>query len=552
MGVHTNSTITSLRIALKSLRWRELLPDVLLIGVLVTSVSVCLVVGFSHISPYILHYSTWDYWFESDPPAAVAQMLDRWSHNHYRTSHHPLISIVLFAPVKVLRRVFLLSQENAIRMVLAGFAAIWVTTVFICLRALQLRRADSVVFTILAATSASVVFWFPVPESFGVGACSIALAIMVTALSERTRMVPEWTYLLVSIATLSFTSTNWMVGLAMLFVLLRWRRAVAFAAVSFCFVMGVWRISKVVFFAAVSPLHLGTAAETIYLFNEEAQGTVAKLYAFFFHSVVMPQIGDAYGFRLSIQGMLPGSGSYIAVAGVSIWLVLLMLGGWSAFHIFPKRPKVTSVLLLAIAGQLGLAIVFGVETFMYSAHFGPLLVLLCALSGLTRARRFAVLLGAILVLLTGVNNFQKFGAAAHSLRERYENERMFTAKVAELTPPDQLIICGREAAAATGEARLPRPDPRLAAASEITLVDEPDTCSFMFEDLQVHRRGWIILYEDWSIEVVEALRKKGARYFITPYAYGLQHNTGLFEALDQRYRRMEHTSSWAFYDLAGN
>lgn len=31
----------------------------------------------SQVSPQIFYYSTWDYWFESDPPAFAHQMLER-------------------------------------------------------------------------------------------------------------------------------------------------------------------------------------------------------------------------------------------------------------------------------------------------------------------------------------------------------------------------------------------------------------------------------------------------------------------------------------------
>ena len=98
-----------------------------------------------------------------------------------------------------------------------------------------------------------------------------------------------------------------------------------------------------------------------------------------------------------------------------------------------------------------LALVFGVETFLYSAHFGPLLVLLCALSGLTRLRRLAVPLAITLIFLASWNNFQKFATAADGLKQRYSDERSFTASVARLTRSDGLIICGRQALAAVGE-----------------------------------------------------------------------------------------------------
>jgi len=496
-----------------------------------------------------MHYSVWDYWFESDSPGVVDQMLLRETKYHGRTSHHPLFSLLVFPPVYALRKVLQLSPEGAIGIVLALVAAIWIAAFFTCLRALGLRRIDSVVFTALAAASASVVFWFPIPESFGFGALSIILALTVTAFSERNHNLPPWIYLIFGTATLCFTSTNWMVGLAMLFVLLGWRRALPLSMKSVGLVLVAWYVQKAMFPTAGSPLNILTTAETIYLFNEEALGLLAKVSSFFFHSIILPEVGNAYGFRLSVQGMLPGSGSYLASAGVGLWIALLALAGWSAFRL--KGSKMVSVLLLAIIGQFGLTMIFGVETFMYSAHFGPLLVLFCALSGLTHARRLAVPLGVALVIVAGVNNLQKFDAAADGLKARYKDESQFSAKVLELTDPNTLIICGKQAAAAVGEGELPRLDPRKEPAREIMQEpeDEPDTCFFVFNELREKRKGWVIVYEDWSMETIETFRKRGAKYFITPYAYGLQHKPELFQAMDRRFRKVEQTSKWAFYDL---
>ena len=208
------------------------------------------------------------------------------------------------------------------------------------------------------------------------------------------------------------------------------------------------------------------------------------------------------------------------------------------------------MLALLLGGQFVLAMVFGVETFFYSAHWGPMLVVISALSALTPARRFAVPLAAALAVVAGVNNIQKFDGAAARLEERYRHERQFTARVAELTSPGSLIVCGRHAAAAQGEpAHSSGRNPGAAPVSDIGLTDDPDTCYFRFDDLQVRRRGWIVSYEDWSIESIEAFRQRGARYFITPYSYGLQHSATLLRAMDARFRRLELTSNWAFYDL---
>jgi hypothetical protein len=531
--------------------FRKFSPDLVLIVVLVVAASILVVVGFNRVSPYIMHYSTWDYWFECDSPAVVDQMLQSETKYHYRTSHHPLFSILVFIPVYVLRTVLQLGPEEAVCFVLAFVAAVWITSFFICLRAMGLRRTDSLVFTALAATSASVVFWFPIPETFVFGALSIILALTVTAFSERNYNFSLWIYLALSTITLSFTSTNWIVGLAMLFVVLGWVKAIPLSLMSAGIVSILWNIQRVIFPRSGSPLDIFTKAETIYLFNKEALGLFAKSSSFFFHSIILPEVKHAYGYRLSVQGMLPGSGSYLTAAGVACWGALLALAGWSAIRL--RTSKIVSVLLLAIIGQFVVSMVFGVETFLYSAHFGPLLVLFSALSMLTPARRLAVPIGVVLVIVAGVNNIQKFDAAADSLKAEYQNEYRFSARALELTDSDSLIVCGREAAATIGEQGLRKLDPWKEPAHEIMLDEEkqidPGTCLFRFKDLHGKRVGWVIIYEDWSMKNIETFRKRGAKYFITPYAYGWQNNPKLFQTMDRRFRKLEKTSKWVFYDL---
>jgi hypothetical protein len=432
---------------------------------------------------------------------------------------------------------------------MASVAAVWVGSVFCLLRILGLRRVDSIIFTGLAVTSAAVVFWFPTPETFAFGALSIVLAVIVLALSERGVSIPPWVYVLVSAGTLSFTSTNWLVGLLVLFLALPWKKALKLAAVSLGLVCIGWGVQKLIFPMAGFPLSLLTEAETKYLFNKESLGLLKKMFVFFFHSMIMPKIGDAYGFRMTIQNAYPGAGSLLAITGIVIWLLLLILSASSIAEL--RRSKVMQMLLLAIGGQFVLAMVFGLETFIYSAHWVPLIVFFCAMSALTNVRRFTVPLAAILVVIAGLNNIERLEGAIVRLREKYQNEQRFTEKVAKLTDPVSLIICGRHASAGHGGSENPSgQDPLKLPSSDIGALD-PDACYYQFNAVPMSRIGWIIPYEDWSMDLIDALRQKGAKYFITPYRYGLEHNRALFDAMDKRFKKLERTDEWAFYDVSG-
>jgi hypothetical protein len=153
-----------------------------------------------------------------------------------------------------------------------------------------------------------------------------------------------------------------------------------------------------------------------------ARRSVEVARSFLFHSMVMPEIRRVdHWVRpwmpvLATQPSRPGSAGPWGVAGVVLWTLLLGLGGWSMFALRRQRP-LRVVLGLSLLAQLGLHLVYGSETFLYSLHFAPLLVVVAALGCLTRARPLALGLAAALVVCAGVNNARQLASAATELRE---------------------------------------------------------------------------------------------------------------------------------------
>lgn len=549
----------SLRLWANSLRapisfdLRALAPDIALALGLALAGFVATLLSYELLSPAIYHASTWDYWFESDPLRIFDLASDRKSIHHHSTSHHPLFSLIMFPPVQALRTVFNLSVENAIGLVLAASSAIWILLSNFTLRMLGLSRADAFVFTALMAASAAAVFWFPVPETFGIGALSIMVVMAVCAYSERRGGVPTWVYVLAGVSAMSVTTTNWLVGLAMLAVFLPWQSAIVRAIETMILVLAAWAVQHTIFPESDTFLNVFRGSEVDYLFNEESLGIVPKLFAFFFHSIVMPTIDTAYGYRLTVQAAWPGAGGPLAMAGTLAWAALLALGCWSAAQLLRERgiqgAKTITVLILAIAAQLLVAILFGIETFLYSPHFAPLLVMLAALSALTPARRIAVPLAFALAVIAGINNFQKLDDAAGRLAAQYQHEQRYADMLASQTDAKGLFICGARALAASGEAEMGREAPAVAKVIQVDSLADPDTCSFSFDGQLIKREGWRLWFEDWSIEAVQAFAKRGARYFVTQYEYGMAERKDFLDDLGKRYATVARNHEWAVYDL---
>src|SRR5690606_1241456 len=161
---------------------------------------------------------------------------------------------------------------------------------------------------------------------------------------------------------------------------LRWRVALTAIGVSVAALSALLLLQISLFPESELPL-LSVDEESTYLFNEGSLGLLAKARAFFFHAMVLPVIEYAHGFRLSVQGSGIGEGSLLSGIAAALWAALLALGAWSAVKLRTSKPVI--VVVVAIVGQLVLHLAYGVETFMYSAHFGVLLVLLCAFTSLT-------------------------------------------------------------------------------------------------------------------------------------------------------------------------
>jgi hypothetical protein len=62
-----------------------------------------------------------------------------------------------------------------------------------------------------------------------------------------------------------------------------------------------------------------------------------------------------------------------------------------------------------------------------------------------------------------------------------------------------------------------------------------------------HRKGWSL--GGVSVELIEKLRERGARYLATPYPEMISADPALVAWLESRYTVVEKTPRWAIYRL---
>ena len=357
-----------------------------------------------------------DEWFEADSPRVFSDMVNTMG-PHNATSQHPLFPLAAACPVRVLERCGL-SPLEAVRGVIAGVAGLWLAALFALLRWLGCRRLDAALFSILGAVSASAICWFVVPETWAFGSVTILLALGVAARS-MTRAVPVGWHVLASAATLSMTVTNWMVGLLATVVQFPWRRAAQITVNAFVVVVALWAVQMRLF--PTSRFFIRPQVNTSWVLQPESAEPLRVLGAFVFHPMVMPAVDetgqrDRPWARLTVQDSLPGSGGVWGAVGAALWAILLGLGAWGLARSRPRR-QMALVIGLALAGQLGLHLVYGAEeTFLYSLHWLPLLIAVAACSVLTPARRPALVMAGALAVCALVNNTAQWRKAARFVR----------------------------------------------------------------------------------------------------------------------------------------
>ena len=105
--------------------------------------------------------------------------------------------------------------------------------------------------------------------------------------------------------------------------------------------------------------------------------------------------------RVQFSGI--GSGTAWGPIAALLWCGLLGLGIWS-FLSAPTLTPLQLVLLGSLLFQGAFHTVFGRETFLYSPHFGPLLVVLAAFGMLSRWRHVSLALACALLATVTINN----------------------------------------------------------------------------------------------------------------------------------------------------
>ena len=360
------------------------------------------------ISPHIVDKSFLDVLFDADYCEVYELVSDRWSSVHRRTAAHPLFSLATTPFVYVIRGVLAVETLTALRIFLAGASMLWIGLFYWLLRALEVRRLDSVVFSVVLSSSAAAVFWCTTIEFHLFSSLSLIAALLILRLGARARS-RECAIVFAGVVSLSMLVTNWMLGIIASFRELSWRRALQMNANALCIVCVLFGAQKVIFPKA--GFFIGDTTQKSWLAAPTPERVADVLMALSMHSFVMPDPVEVMGEKgrrgLRTQGVLPGSGSVYGFLALGCWLFLLAVGT----HRFVRSREfgaVGSIVGLTIIGQLALFSIYGRETFLYAINVAPLLVMVTVCG--TKSRLRPVVLGVAILFsaLALVNNYLVF------------------------------------------------------------------------------------------------------------------------------------------------
>lgn len=374
-------------------------------------------------------------WFDSDVRRYIKSFESRFYWGHVRSQVHPLFSLLVCTPINIAHRQLGIRLPTLLVSFLALAAASWGIAYFAVLRLIGLCILDTLLICLLALSSSSVLFWVGIVETYVLGSLTMIVPLMLGATRhDETRWSSA--YFVATACSLSVTTTNFVAGILLCATTFHWRRAIQLLMNALLIVLVLFQIQWYLYPASRS--FLTPTLETRYVVIHpkptaagsvpagSLPGMVRRLRSIFLDSIVMPRahrLGpggrpDLQSESLTISRSNVTSESALGCVGIALWILLLS----SSVPVLIQGPanRRFRIMLVGILGfQVVLHLVYGHETFLYSMHFGPFLILaasfsLKASSGLHRAMtRLAFIL---LIAVLACNNLAELGRCHATLQ----------------------------------------------------------------------------------------------------------------------------------------
>lgn len=471
-------------------------------------------VGFGKIGAAVVETANFNFWFDADSPLVFGNMTSRWG-SYGNTSRHPLIVLLTFPIVKGMGALGA-GDVEAVGALLTALSAAGAVLLHSVLRGIGLRALDAVMFSLLAVSSSCWIFWSPVPESYPLAGPTLLGALAVTVAVDRGRRVGTARLLAVGLVTLGITKTNWLAALIATRSARPWGGFARVAAATLGLVIAAWAVQRA--FVPSSEFFIGVSGKTMEFVSWSwDENRMARLRCIFLHGLVLPDMSEPHGLGLSIQGAPWASGA-LSMTALSAWVALLA-GGAAVAAARLRTHQAPRLLLVWCAVHVGLHLLFGTETFLFSFHVLPFLVVVAAHGALTRARPVVLTLAVLCLAAAAWNNLRGFDRAAGRLREVHDSRLALNRQLQDLGPRASVV----------------RGEPVGTRSPGFAHVQDGG--------------GWVMDPRHWRIENVEELRRQGATHFATSRRDMLDERPAFLDEIERRYAVVERTPRLVIYRL---
>ena len=380
--------------------------------------------GMSVATPATGLYTYLSVYMEADTVRVVHNLVELGG-DHKRTAVHPIFEM-LMTPICLTLKTLGMSPIDASRAMVLVCATISGALFSAILRLMGLPRVVAGVFSALYIASAGFLFWNAVVEIYPFAAAGLLPALLLLVYARPVKTL--W-WSLFSALTLSFTITNWAVGLIAGAVRLDLKRFLIASLSALGMVMVLSIIQHAVFTRAAyffNPIPLMTEST---FFQPVMQGKgeykegwnpLNNLRSIYVTTVVaMPADVVVHGKQIPVivatnQFSNFPKGEISPIIAVGAWLGVFGLGIWGAVTHRGLRPVSIGLAGMLLVNSL-MHMIYGEVTFLYAAHFLPSLVMIAAFSWFTPARWLAVGLAVIVIICGGINNTHRLQATVDSV-----------------------------------------------------------------------------------------------------------------------------------------
>ena len=365
-------------------------------------------------------------WFQSDGWRVYDDMTS-YEASHYRNNLRPLFSLITVPFTKLLAIIFGVRPIDTIWLFNFVSLSLWGSGIYVTCRLIGTRTVSAFLFSLLGLSSSAALFWFSVPETYGLSSLVLVLSLLMTAVHIH-RPVSNAVWILTGGLLAGTLITNWMIIVLLAFTLKPRRDAILISIVSILLFFGGWAAQKIIFPAPAGFPGQTIMAEGEYVHSKDQGGVLCALEGELVSSILAPEpkaIGEPEptGHRLSMQCAKGYAVSPAFAIAAGIWLALLIYGGVSM-----ARNKYTSQILLAwlavLGYQVGLHVLYGEETFLYALHFAPLMILISAGGFLSDKKPQLIWVLTCLIVFAALNNISQLAFALNSGNSGHTDSRI--------------------------------------------------------------------------------------------------------------------------------